>query len=141
MKGEKGVIFFKVDSCIDLQHTKKLRKSISVFKKKSAWFSWHITTMKIEKKQAMLFFIIPKLYKEGSIAVKSRDHQKAQLGPLTNCTYLILTSYSSIWKGVMRGTNSKNKKTRPKHNFFGAVRGWNRVEKSRTPKGTCRTPY
>ena len=55
------------------------------------------------------------------MGLKSQDRQKAHLGPLLN----IHTQFhfpSSIWKGVMCRTNSKNEKTRPKNYTFEAVR-------------------
>ena len=56
---------------------------------------------------------------------KSWELQKAHLGLLHN----IRTKFqlpSSIWRGVMRGINSRNdgnEKTRPKNHFFWTVRG------------------
>ena len=48
---------------------------------------------------------------------------------------------SSIWRGVMRGINSKNEKERTKNLFCEAVRGCTEAEKSRPPKGTSRALY
>ena len=57
----------------------------------------------------------------------------------TKYTYLISASSLNL-EGVMRETNSKNKKTWPKNHFLGAVMGWYGAEKLRSPKGTSRTP-
>ena len=46
----------------------------------------------------------------------------------------------SIWRRVMRGKNSKNKKKRSKNQSLRAVRGLYKAEKSSPSKGTSRRP-
>ena len=58
----------------------------------------------------------------GDMGLKSRDPQKVHLGHLLN-VHTCFQLPSSIWRAVIRGTNSKNKKKRPKNHFLGAVRG------------------
>ena len=58
--------------------------------------------------------------------LKSRNSQKTHLRHLRN-VHAKFQLFSSIWRGVMQGTNSKNKKNRLKNYIFEAVRGCNEV--------------
>ena len=63
--------------------------------------------------------------RKGSMGLKSRDAQKAYLGSLLNA-HTKFQLPSSIWRGVMLGTNSRNdrnEKPRPKNLIFEAIKG------------------
>ena len=74
---------------------------------------------------------------KSSVRLKSKDSQKVHLGNLLNAH----TSFQvprSIWSGVMRGTSSKNGKTRTKNHTFRAMKEWKGVGKLRLTKGTSK---
>ena len=90
--------------------------------------------MKIEKKHA--FLVIVGVDKKGSMGIKSRDTQKAHLGPLLNVpTYLVSATQLNLEGSYARNKLRKDRK-RPKNYFFRAVTGWNGDEKSRPQKNT-----
>ena len=73
----------------------------------------------------------------GAMKLKSQNSQKVHLKPIIN----LHTKFQlpiSIWRTVMRGSNSKNRKNSPKNYIFVAVRRCNEAEKSRLPKDKSR---
>ena len=93
------------------------------------------TNLKIEKKNDQKQCILGTRYKRMAIKLKCQDlellfnlHTKFQLS-------------SSIWTDVMRGTNPKNEKTRPKNYNFRAVSGCNEAETLKPFQKTHLRPY
>ena len=76
-------------------------------------------TQKIRKNDQK---ITPLWQSRDEMKLKSRDLQKADSGLLPNL-HIKFQLPCSIWRAIMRGTNSKNKKKRTKNNFLADVMG------------------
>ena len=85
----------------------------------------------LKGKKDLQFWLKFKNKKKSKVEIPERHIYDQDLMNIHNFRF-----FAQIWRGFVRGTNSKNKKKRPKIHSFKAVKGWNGVEKSRPPKGT-----